>query len=171
MKRSDKKMVLDNVMERGLKVAFCGTAAGHRSAQVGAYYAGRGNRFWATLWETGLTPRELAPIEYKQLLDYGLGLTDLCKADHGSDREVGTAGFDRAGLISTLEQFAPAWVAFNGKNAAKGALRRKVDYGRQSERLGPAQVFVLPSTSGAARRFWDVRHWHDLAEVLGGRER
>jgi hypothetical protein len=27
-------------------------------------------------------------------------------------------------------------------------------------------VFVLPSPSGAARGFWDVGYWHQLAEIV-----
>jgi len=70
-------MILPDVMEVGLNVAFCGTAAGTKSAQAGAYYAGPGNAFWATLHRIGLTPRELRPTEYAELLDYGAGLTDI----------------------------------------------------------------------------------------------
>lgn len=159
-------MILPDVMRPGLTVAFCGTAAGTRSAQLGAYYAGPGNAFWRTLHGVGLTPRKLRPSEYAELLDHGVGLTDLCKVGSGSDREVGIRGFDVAGLVATLERYAPAWIAFNGKNAAKGALGRSVDYGQQPERLGPAGVFVLPSTSGAARGAWDLERWHELARIV-----
>lgn len=38
-------MVLDDVICEKLKVVFCGTAVGNRSAKLGAYYAGRGNKF------------------------------------------------------------------------------------------------------------------------------
>ena len=55
---------LPDVVLPGLKVVFCGTAAGTRSAQVGAYYAGRGNKFWRTLFQVGLTPRPLDPHEF-----------------------------------------------------------------------------------------------------------
>ena len=153
-------------MKPGLRVAFCGTAASTRSAQVGAYYAGPGNAFWATLHRIGLTARELRPNEYAELLNHGVGLTDICKVRSGSDREVGTGGFDVAGLVATLEHYAPTWVAFNGKNAAQGALQRPVDYGKQPGRLGPARVFVLPSTSGAARGHWDVERWCELARLV-----
>lgn len=159
-------MILPDVMKRDLKVVFCGTAAGTKSALLGAYYAGPGNTFWATLDEIGLTPSQLRPDQYANLLDYGIGLTDLSKLAHGSDREVGTGGFDVDGLTAKLERFAPGCVAFNGKNAANGVLRRPVDYGEQPECLGPARVFVLPSTSGAARKSWDVRYWHELAKLV-----
>ena len=64
-------MVLPDVLERGLKVVFCGTAVGPTSAQVGAYYAGPGNQFWDVLFRLGVTPRWLRPDEFKTLLGYG----------------------------------------------------------------------------------------------------
>ncbi|HEU5143069.1 MAG TPA: uracil-DNA glycosylase family protein [Solirubrobacterales bacterium] len=48
--------VLPDLVRPGLRVVFCGTAAGTASARAGAYYAGPGNRFWETLRVTGLTP-------------------------------------------------------------------------------------------------------------------
>lgn len=70
-------MILPDVLASDLVVVFCGTAAGNRSAQMGAYYAGIGNRLWPTLHQIGLTPRLLQPTEFWQALDYGIGLTDL----------------------------------------------------------------------------------------------
>lgn len=158
--------VLPDVLRPGLAVVFCGTAAGTASARAKAYYAGPGNRFWRTLCETGLTPAQLAPDEFARLPELGIGLTDICKVLHGSDLEVGTAEFDAAGLEARIAQAEPAHLAFNGKNAARGALERNVDYGAQEERLGGATLWVLPSTSGAARRFWDIGPWHDLAHAV-----
>jgi len=60
-------MMLPDVLRPGLRVVFCGTAAGAKSAQVRAYYAGPGNQFWATLSRVGLTRRRLAPREYGDL--------------------------------------------------------------------------------------------------------
>ena len=158
--------VLDEVVRPGLRVVFCGTAAGRASALRRAYYAGPGNGFWSTLHEVGLTPRRLEPNEFRELLDYGIGLTDLCKTALGSDVEVGTRGFDVPRLTRVLEQHRPGWIAFNGKNAARHVLGRPVDYGAQSEELGGVPVFVLPSTSGAARGHWDVGHWRELARLV-----
>lgn len=155
--------VLPDVLLPGLRVVFCGTAAGTASARAGAYYAGRGNAFWATLHATGLTPVRLSPGEFERLPTFGIGLTDICKVLHGSDQEVGTGEFDVAGLEARIAAVEPANLAFNGKNAARGALGRSVDYGPQPERIGGAAVWVLPSTSGAARRYWDVGPWRELA--------
>ena len=95
-------MLIQDVLAPGLRVVFCGTALGKRSAQVGAYYAGPGNRFWTTLHEVGLTPVVLRPDEYRQLVDHGIGLTDICKTRSGSDDEVGNYEFDVARLISEI---------------------------------------------------------------------
>jgi TDG/mug DNA glycosylase family protein len=158
--------VLDDVLQPDLRVVFCGTAAGTASAKARAYYAGPGNAFWQTLHQTGLTPAQLAPAEFERLPQYGIGLTDICKVLHGSDAEVGTGEFDVAGLQARIAAVEPANLAFNGKNAARGALERDVAYGPQEEQLGGAAVWVLPSTSGAARRFWDVGPWEELARSL-----
>jgi double-stranded uracil-DNA glycosylase len=69
---------------------------------------GRGNQFWSTLHEVSLTPAVLRPEEYSLLLDYGIGLTDICKSRSGSDDEVGRDGFDVPRLIAELERYSPA---------------------------------------------------------------
>lgn len=159
--------VLDDVLQPGLRVVFCGTAAGTASARARAYYAGPGNAFWRTLHQTGLTPIQLAPAEFERLPEFGIGLTDVCKVRHGSDEEVGTGEFDVSGLQARIRASEPANLAFNGKNAARGALERDVAFGPQEEQIGGAAVWVLPSTSGAARRFWDVGPWEALARSVG----
>lgn len=159
---------LPDLLRPGLQVVFCGTAAGTASARVKAYYAGPGNAFWRTLFETGLTPRQLAPSEYERLLELGIGLTDLCKVRHGSDREVGTQELDVDGLRARVAAAEPAYLAFNGKNAARGVLGREVKLGPQEEQVGGATVWVLPSTSGAARSYWDIDPWQELARICTG---
>jgi TDG/mug DNA glycosylase family protein len=59
-------------------------------------------------------------------------------------------------------------VAFNGKKAGRVVLGRPVAYGAQPEQLAGANVCVLPSTSGAARGFWDEKQWVELAAALAG---
>ncbi len=155
--------MLRDVLEPGMRVVFCGTAPGTASARAGAYYAGPGNSFWKTLHRTGLTPVELEPAEFGQLQGYGIGLTDICKVLHGSDEEVGTVEFDVDGLRARIAEAEPTYLAFNGKNAARSALERGVEPGPQDEQIGGAAVWVLPSTSGRARRYWDIGPWQELA--------
>lgn len=156
--------ILPDVLQPNLRVVFCGSAAGTQSARAGAYYAGRGNRFWETLFEIGLTPRRLEPQEFRSLLAYGIGLTDLVKTAFGPDGSLSSEDDDIAGLRAKIERFAPRMLAFNGKRAARVFLGRSVAYGRQPERIGATVLFVLPSTSGAARRWWDVSHWEALGQ-------
>ncbi|HEY5333123.1 MAG TPA: mismatch-specific DNA-glycosylase, partial [Solirubrobacterales bacterium] len=94
--------ILPDVFAPGLRVVFCGTAPGTASARAGAYYAGPGNRFWATLHEIGLTPVLLQPAEFARLSEFGIGLTDISKTASGSDREVGRSSFDRERLEAAI---------------------------------------------------------------------
>jgi TDG/mug DNA glycosylase family protein len=148
-----------------MRVVFCGTAPGTASARAGAYYAGPGNRFWATLHEVGLTPVLLRPVEFARLAEFGIGLTDISKTASGSDAQVGSQGVDRKRLTAAIASTAPRLLAFNGKNAARASLGRPVIYGPQPETIGSAGIWVLPSTSGAARGFWDIDPWLELARA------
>lgn len=159
--------VLPDVLQPGLRVVFCGTAVGNRTAWLGQYYAGRGNRFWAVLHRVGLTPVQLTPPDWLRLPDFGIGLTDLVKGVSGNDRALERAHFDMASFRSRIEAVAPAVVAFNGKRAGQAFLDRPVEYGRQREMIGQTVLFVLPSTSGAAGGWWDEGHWRELAAYLG----
>ncbi len=159
--------MLHDVLSPGLAVIFCGTAAGNRSWEAGAYYAGRGNRFWKTLAAVGLTPRVLLPKEHRLLLEWGIGLTDLCKGAHGLDSNLVRADFDTESFWRTVGQHLPRNVAFNGKRAARQALGvESVSYGRLPNLREGAQLWVLPSTSRAASRFWDERPWRELSMAV-----
>jgi double-stranded uracil-DNA glycosylase len=157
---------LPDVLSPGLRVVFCGTAAGTTSARVGAYYAGRGNKFWATLGKVGLTPRQLRPHEFRQLLDYGIGLTDLAKEVSGPDSSLAANSFDRAALRAKMGVIRPRVIAFNGKKAAHAALATRVEYGWVRETIAEVPAFVLPSTSGLASQYWDETWWRDLADWI-----
>jgi TDG/mug DNA glycosylase family protein len=161
--------ILPDVLAPGLRVVFCGTAPGTRSAHEGAYYAHPGNHFWRTLFAIGLTPRLLAPAEFRDVLQFGIGLTDVAKHHFGSDAELPRAAFDAAALQRKLARYRPRIVAFTSKNAACAGLAlgsRIPEYGEQSIAIAQTRVFVLPSPSGQARGFWDVAPWHALAEAV-----
>lgn len=159
--------ILPDVLAPGLAIVFCGSAAGRASALKGAYYAGPGNLFWPTLAKVGLTPRRLAPAEFGGLPDFGLGLTDLCKSASGGDAELPPDADDPAALRRKILACRPRILAFVGKRPARVVLGRTPAYGPQPERLGATGLFVLPSPSGAARRYWDERWWWDLARAAG----
>lgn len=150
----------------GLRIVFCGTAVSVTSAQVGAYYARRGNKFWAALFKVGLTPRQLRPEEYATLTQYGLGLTDLAKSVAGCDAALEDRHFDRSGLRAKIEHYTPRVLAFTSKRAGKEFTGRKVPYGFLHESIGSTRLFVLSSTSGLANKSWSIKPWEELAAVL-----
>jgi TDG/mug DNA glycosylase family protein len=157
---------LPDLLAPGLRLVICGSAAGAKSAAVGAYYAGPGNKFWRILHETGLTPRRFEPQEYPALLALGLGLTDLAKTYSGADAGLRREHDDVAGLVAKIERFQPAWLAFNGRRAARAVLGRAVAFGPQPENIGATRLFALPSTAGLASRWWDPAPWRELAGLV-----
>jgi TDG/mug DNA glycosylase family protein len=161
--------ILPDILAPGLRLIVCGSAAGTRSAELGAYYAGPGNQFWGMLHRVGLTPRVIKPAEFRTVVAYGVGLTDIVKTRFGADSSLRPADFDRAGLRARIETFQPRVLVFNGKRSASAFFGATVAYGYQPERdIGATRIYVAPSTSGAARGFWDERIWRLVAEAASG---
>ncbi len=155
--------MLPDFLRRNLDLVVCGTGAGRRSAQLGQYYAGLGNRFWRTLFEVGLTPTELGPDRAEHLLTLGIGLTDVVKDSAGSDHDIAFTLAHILALRMKVMSYQPWYLCFNGKRAAKEFLRTsQVEYGVH-DRLGRTTLFVAPSTSRAANGSWDIVPWQDLA--------
>jgi TDG/mug DNA glycosylase family protein len=161
-----RKTILPDLLQPGLSLVFCGTAAGRRSAVEGAYYAHPGNLFWRALHAVQLTPRLFAPSEFPLLPALGIGLTDLAKHHMGNDDELPRDAFDVAALRARIERAGPRVLAFTSKAAARAALGRAADYGLQAERMRATQLFVLPSPSGQARGHWDLEPWRNLAALV-----
>ena len=160
--------VLPDVLRPGLRLVFCGTGAGEKSAAVGAYYAKPGNRFWPTLHAVGLTPRRLAPHEFPQVLAYGIGLTDVGKEHVGQDSRLAVTPADVALLRAKMLDSAPGILAFTSKKASSFVLGRptgRIFYGPQDETIGATRLFVLPSPSGLATSYWTIEPWRALAAV------
>ena len=146
--------MLPDYLTSNLKVVFVGTAAGELSAARGHYFSFRGNQFWVLLGETGLTGgRVLRPEEDAEVLDYGVGLTDIAKGVAASaDSRLAPGDFDVGGFLEKIERYGPVWVAFNGLEAPRVVARylgeRKPRLGYTGFRASGARGFVLPSSSG-----------------------
>jgi TDG/mug DNA glycosylase family protein len=161
--------ILPDLLRPDLRLVLCGTAAGRRSAELGCYYAHPGNRFWTVLHRVGLTPRLFAPAEAADLLDLGIGLTDMNQRESGGDSGLTAAGWDAPAFLAKLDRLRPARVAFTGKKAASiclGKPTRALPYGLQDEMLAGAECRVLPSPSGSACAYWDETPWRALAASL-----
>jgi TDG/mug DNA glycosylase family protein len=161
-------MILPDLLEDQLALVLCGTAPSSVSKQQEAYYAHPGNIFWKTLFEAGLTPEQLHPKEYRNLLKYRIGLTDLNKTEWGADSDLSRTAFDVPNFIEKMLRYRPRVIAFSSKFAASKFFGRTIlHYGRQSESLDGIALFIVPSTSGRARGYFDVSHWRALAVVVG----
>ncbi len=157
--------MLPDLLQPNLKIVFCGTAAGKRSAILQEYYAGKGNKFWCTLFVIGLTDEQLLPSQYEKLLEYNIGLTDLVKNKSGMDSTLLHSDFGSDLLLNKIKEFKPKILCFNGKRSAEEFLLRRVDYGLQSEVIEDTKLFVAPSTSNSANGFWDISYWQKLKEL------
>lgn len=145
---------LNPILGRDLRVVFCGTAVAERSAKRGHYYAGPGNEFWSLLADSGLSPVRLGPDDDGTLPSHGLGLTDLALGvTQSHDRGL---KYDVPELVRAMEEWRPRYLAFTSKEGAKATARwlghSSPGLGLQAWQVGQAQVFVLPSPSGANRR-------------------
>ena len=160
--------LVPDLLAANLRLVFCGTAPSKASAAAKAYYAKPGNKFWPTLHDAGITPTRFQPHDYPQLLALGIGLTDLCKVHSGVDADLPEDAFDVAAFRRKMLRHAPRVIAFTSKNAAQNALGTPVDYGLQKLTLGRSQLFVLPSPSGLATRFFDPKVWRALARHVDG---
>ncbi len=154
------------MLRSGLQLVFCGTAPSRASAAAAAYYAHPGNTFWRALFEVGITPRQLAPAEYPQLLALDIGLTDLAKQHSGVDADLPKQAFDVAALHEKIKHYQPGLLAFTSKNAAEAVLGSPIDFGLQAQTIASTRIFVLTSPSGQARRSWDIAIWRALAAQL-----
>jgi TDG/mug DNA glycosylase family protein len=164
---------LPDLLRDNLKVVFVGTAAGQRSADVGHYYAHPGNRFWRTIFEVGITPRQYQPHEFRSLLDLRIGFTDMCKTGAGMDHTALNFPIDVPGFREKMLRHRPKTIAFTSKKAASlfyGRPTTTIALGRQPQNQNSLQdfpdVFVLASPSGAASGSWSVGAWQELADWI-----
>jgi double-stranded uracil-DNA glycosylase len=167
--------VLPDVLQPGLGLVFCGTAAGTVSAVKGQYYAHPQNKFWRTLHAVGLTPRLFAPAEFASLPTLGIGLTDIAKHVSGMDSELPPQSLGRTAaeaLRARIEAVRPAILAFTSLTGGKRVLGPRTTFGPQDQTIGATRLWVLPSPSPAAHWNWNEAVWRALAdEVKNSRRR
>jgi double-stranded uracil-DNA glycosylase len=140
-----------DVIAPGLRVLFSGINPGLYSAATGYHFARPGNRFWPALHASGFTPRLLSPAEQGQLIELGLGITNIAarataRADELTAAEL-VAGAEI--LAAKVREFRPRWLAVVGVSAYRVAFAdRDAIVGPQELLIGQARVWVLPNPSG-----------------------
>jgi TDG/mug DNA glycosylase family protein len=157
---------LPDVIAPGLDVLFCGINPSLMSAERGHHFARPGNRFWPALHLAGLTPRRLRPEEDRELLDHGLGVTNLVDRPTRTAAELDPAEL-RAGaaaLDALVARYRPRVVAVLGLGAYRTAFDRpRAGAGEQPERIGGARTWALPNPSGLNAHV----QLPDLARIYG----
>jgi double-stranded uracil-DNA glycosylase len=140
-----------DVIAPGLRVLFCGINPGLYTAAVGHHFARPGNRFWPALHGSGFTDRLLSPFAERQLLQLGLGVTNVVARATAAASELTKDDFIKGGsrLRAKVRRYRPRIVAVLGVGAYRDAFARtKAVIGEQDEQIGEARVWVLPNPSG-----------------------
>lgn len=159
IKMSD--LLIPNLIKKDLKVLFIGINPGTRSAAVGHHFAGRSNRFWKFLFETGLTPVKLAGELDHRMLDFSYGITNLVHRSTATAAELSREEMKEGAksLLLFILEYRPKVAAFLGKDiypyyirAANTSYPVEYHWGFQPEVIVPGVMnFVLPNPSGLNR--------------------
>ena len=140
-----------DALRPGLRVVFCGINPGLYTAWAGHHFARPGNRFWPALHAGGFTRRVYSPWEDQDLLELGLGLTNLVPRASAQASELTAEELMKgaAKLERKLRRNPTRWIAFLGIGAYRTAFQRpRALLGAQEERLAGARIWLLPSPSG-----------------------
>ena len=149
--RAAEGSTVADVIARGLSVLFTGINPGLYSGAVGHHFARPGNRFWKTLHLSGFTDRLVSPFEEHELLEHGVGITNLVERATAGAQDLSPDEL-RAGaraLEGKVCRYRPAFVAFLGLGAYRTAFRRgDAEVGLQPELICGSRVWLLPNPSG-----------------------
>lgn len=142
---------LADVIAPDLQVLFVGINPGLYSAAVGHNFGRPGNRFWPTLARAGLTPEQLTPARERELLKYGLGITNIVARTTAKAEELTRDELARGAALleAKVRRYRPRTVAVLGITAYRAAWARpRATLGLQPSLLGDAALWVLPNPSG-----------------------
>jgi TDG/mug DNA glycosylase family protein len=141
----------------GLRLLFVGINPGLWTAAVQTHFAHPGNRFYPALLKAGIIEQPIDPSAGMSAADRaafvarGLGITNVvprasARADELSKAELRAGG---EALVHRVEEWQPTVVAVAGITAYRAAFDRpKATPGRQPERWGRSEVWVVPNPSG-----------------------
>ena len=161
---------IKDVIAPGLGVLFCGINPGLYSGAIGHHFGRPGNRFWPALHLGGFTDRQLTPYDERDLLDRGVGITNLvsrttARADELASEELKRGG---ANLRRKVRRYEPRFLVVLGLSSYRIAFGKPGSgVGLQPDRIGATKVWLLPNPSGLnahyqlpdlARLFAELRH-------------
>src|SRR2546423_13926995 len=98
-----------DVIAPGLRVLFCGINPGLYTAAVGHHFARPGNRFWPALHQSGFTARLLSPFDEIELLEIGVGVTNVISHATASETGLTREDFRKGGqrLRAKIRRYHP----------------------------------------------------------------
>lgn len=162
-----------DIVGSGLRVLFCGINPGLYTAAIGHHFGRPGNRFWPALYGAGFTNRLLYPWEERELLDAGLGITNVVPRTTATAAELNADDYAAGGkrLRALVAKHQPKVLAVLGVGAYRAAFSQKsATLGLQNETIGASHIWVLPNPSGLnanyqlvdlVRLFGELREWVD----------
>lgn len=170
---------VDDLLGSNVALLFVGINPGLWTAATNTHFCHPSNRFYPALRMAGLidwgfdTSIGMTDEQRVRLADSGIGITNLvhratARASQVSGSEL-KEGAER--LHRVVERVAPKVVAVAGVTAYRTAFgRRDAGLGPQPERLGPAEVWVVPNPSGlnAHETVESLAHWYRLAGQAAG---
>ena len=89
------------------------------------------------------------PAEQFELLKQGIGATNAAARTTPGSGDLRRGDFDPSHIERIAHELKPAWIAFVGKEAYRGAFGERAALGPQARSLGDTALYVLPSTSPA----------------------
>ena len=162
---------MPDILAPGLRLVFCGINPSVYSVVVGHHFARPGNRFWPALHASGWTRTRFHPTQDRQLLELGLGITNVVARSSVAAAEVTPKEFDEGGKIlrAKMNELKPQVLAVLGIGAYRVAFGQpKATLGLQEQTIGDTKIWVLPNPSGLnahyhppdlARLFRELREW------------
>jgi double-stranded uracil-DNA glycosylase len=163
----------------GLRLLFVGINPGLWTAATSTHFAHPGNRFYPALLRAGVIDRPIdrgvgmTDDDRRYLVARGIGITNLVARATPRAAEI-TADELRAGgerLREFVATHRPRIVAVAGVTAYRTAFDDpKAVLGRQPERLGSAELWVVPNPSGlnAHETIDSLAAWYRQVAVAAG---
>ncbi|TFK32700.1 uracil-DNA glycosylase-like protein [Crucibulum laeve] len=184
---------LEDYLQEGLELVFCGINPGYKSAEVGHHFGNPNNHFWGCLHESGLTSERLLPEDDHTLPErFSIGLTNLVSRPTAEQAELSKKEqVDGVPVVlDKIARYRPGIVCFVGLGIAdifksyvlKDQLREKkskATYGLQPFKLVYPEesksnvketlFYAVSSTSGRVVRYQrsdKVKQFTDLKSVV-----
>lgn len=150
---------LPDYLKMDLDLVFVGINPSLTAAYRGRYYAGPGNHFYKLLHESGLVSRFVSFEEDNQLLEFGIGLTNIVDRATRSSADLSRAEIKEGSITieRKLREFKPKVAVFNGRCIydvfANKTGKSDFNFGLQPERIAETAIWVVPSSSARCSNF------------------